>query len=192
MIAASSTKRMAIHLKKLGHAVVTATTGEEVLELLAQSPFDLVLMDIEMPEMDGLTATRIIRSGGLEHRPIRNRDIPIVAVTAHVSPEIRQVCAAAGMVSGSREPRTVPISLCGTWVRISAISAGCRSVSRSRATVRVRRSAFLSSGATKRQSISRDGSPGPKSLASQFQKRNWPSRRAMAISASRRISSAVA
>jgi len=90
-------KLMAIHLKKLGHAVVTATTGEEVLELLAQSPFDLVLMDIEMPEMDGLTATRIIRSGGLEHRPIRNRDIPIVAVTAHVSPEIRQVCAAAGM-----------------------------------------------------------------------------------------------
>ena len=90
-------KLMSIHLNKLGHAIIPATTGEEVLALLATSPFDLVLMDIEMPIMDGLTAARIIRAGGREGHPIRDKDIPIVAVTAHVSPEIRQACVEAGM-----------------------------------------------------------------------------------------------
>ena len=90
-------KLLAIHLQKLGHAIVSATTGEEVLDLLAAGPFDLVLMDVEMPVMDGLTASRLIRAGGKEHQPVRNRNIPIVAVTAHVSTEIRQACAKAGM-----------------------------------------------------------------------------------------------
>ncbi len=90
-------KLMSIHLHKLGHDSVIATSGEAALDLLAAEPFDLVLMDIEMPSMDGLTASRIIRDGGREGRPVRDKAIPIVAVTAHVSPEIRQACLDAGM-----------------------------------------------------------------------------------------------
>ena len=90
-------KLLAIHLQKLGHVAVVATSGEQALELLAAEPFDLVLMDIEMPAMDGLTAARLVRSGGLPERPVRDPGIPIVAVTAHVSAEVRQDCADAGM-----------------------------------------------------------------------------------------------
>ncbi len=90
-------KLMTIHLQKLGHTAVTATSGEGALALLAAEPFDLVLMDIEMPSMDGLTAARRIRDGGAPDRPVRDPNIPIIAVTAHVSPEVRQACAAAGM-----------------------------------------------------------------------------------------------
>jgi len=90
-------KLMTVHLKKLGHAAISATTGEAALSQLAMGPFDLVLMDIEMPTMDGLTAARIIRAGGRDGQRVRDPGIPIVAVTAHVSPEVRQACAAAGM-----------------------------------------------------------------------------------------------
>ncbi len=90
-------KLMSVHLQKLGHASASATTGDAVLTLLAAEPFDLVLMDIEMPSMDGLTAARIIRAGGRDGLTVRDRDIPIIAVTAHVSPEVRQACAEAGM-----------------------------------------------------------------------------------------------
>ncbi len=90
-------KLMTIHLKKLGHESAVATTGEAALRLLAEEAFDLVLMDIEMPAMDGLTAARAIRAGGDARCPIAARDIPIVAVTAHVSDEVRQACAEAGM-----------------------------------------------------------------------------------------------
>ncbi|MHC1791305.1 ATP-binding protein [Solidesulfovibrio sp.] len=88
---------MNIHLQKLGHLVTEATSGEAALALLAGSDFDLVLMDIEMPSMDGLTAARLIRAGGRPDAPVRNPGVPIVAVTAHVSQEARQACAAAGM-----------------------------------------------------------------------------------------------
>ncbi|MHC1712558.1 MAG: PAS domain S-box protein [Solidesulfovibrio sp.] len=90
-------KLMTIHLQKLQHIAVTALSGEDALALLAAEPFDLVLMDIEMPSMDGLTAARIIRAGGREGQAVRDRSIPIIAVTAHVSTEVRQACAEAGM-----------------------------------------------------------------------------------------------
>ncbi len=90
-------KLMTIHLHKLGHQVAVATSGEAALDKLAHAPFDLVLMDIEMPSMDGLTAARLIRAGGRPELPIAATDVPIVAVTAHVSPEVREACAAAGM-----------------------------------------------------------------------------------------------
>jgi PAS domain S-box-containing protein len=90
-------KLMTIHLHKLGHEPTVVTSGEAALALLAQSPFDLVLMDIEMPSMDGLTAARLIRDGGRVDAPVLNPALPIVAVTAHVSTEVRQACASAGM-----------------------------------------------------------------------------------------------
>ncbi|EFL50189.1 multi-sensor hybrid histidine kinase [Solidesulfovibrio fructosivorans JJ]] len=90
-------KLMSIHLNKLGHTAVVATSGEAALALLAAGGFDLVLMDVEMPSMDGLTAARVIRAGGTDDAPIACKDIPIIAVTAHVTSEAREACAAAGM-----------------------------------------------------------------------------------------------
>ncbi|MCP4693140.1 MAG: response regulator [Desulfobacterales bacterium] len=80
--------------KKLGHSAVNATNGKEALSILSRESFDLVFMDVEMPEMDGLEATRRTRSGDAGEA---NRGVPIIAMTAHVLPEFRQKCHAAGM-----------------------------------------------------------------------------------------------
>jgi signal transduction histidine kinase/DNA-binding response OmpR family regulator len=79
-------------LQKGGHTVTLAGTGKEALNALEQHAFDLVLMDVQMPEMDGLAATAAIRQkeqGG-------NRHIPIIAMTAHAMNGDRERCLAAG------------------------------------------------------------------------------------------------
>jgi two-component system, sensor histidine kinase len=81
-------------LSKHGHRVVAVENGEQALEALAGAAFDLVLMDISMPVLDGLEAAKIIRSG---ERPDIDTDIPIIALTAMVMPMDRQRCLAAGM-----------------------------------------------------------------------------------------------
>lgn len=81
-------------LEKQGHRVLTATNGEEALARLAETPCDLVLMDVEMPVMDGLEATRIIRESVCSHIP---RDLPVIALSAHDHDEDWQRCLAAGM-----------------------------------------------------------------------------------------------
>ncbi|EHJ48276.1 multi-sensor hybrid histidine kinase [Solidesulfovibrio carbinoliphilus subsp. oakridgensis] len=116
-------KLMSIHLQKLGHTAVTATSGEGALARLAEEPFDLVLMDIEMPSMDGLTAARRIRAGGSAERPVRDKAIPIIAVTAHVSPEVRQACAEAGMDAYVGKPVNLE-ELAGTIDRLAARKDG--------------------------------------------------------------------
>ena len=80
-------------LGKMGHSIVVANNGHEALYLLAQQKFDLVLMDIQMPEMDGLTATQKIREGEAQGRS----RIPIIAVTAHAMKGDRERCVGAGM-----------------------------------------------------------------------------------------------
>ena len=82
------------NLKSWGHNITVADTGLKVLELLKKNDFDLILMDIQMPEMDGLEATRQIRSATspeIDHR------IPIIAMTAHAMQGDRQMCVDAGM-----------------------------------------------------------------------------------------------
>ncbi len=76
-------------LRLFGLRVTLATTGQEALAALEREAFDLVLMDLQMPEMDGLEATR--RARGLGHR------LPIVAMTANARREDRELCLAAGM-----------------------------------------------------------------------------------------------
>jgi PAS domain S-box-containing protein len=87
-------QRLAVRLlEKRGHRVVVASTGLEALEALEKESFDLVLMDVQMPEMDGLEATATIRekekSSGLHQA--------VVALTAHAMKGDREKCLAAGM-----------------------------------------------------------------------------------------------
>jgi PAS domain S-box-containing protein len=85
--------------KKWNHDVTIANNGNEAMALLATQSFDLVLMDVQMPELDGLEATMAIRQlekdGGLPLQPKPN--IPIVAMTAHAMKGDRERCLSAGM-----------------------------------------------------------------------------------------------
>ena len=81
-------------LEKLGHTVTTAANGREVLHLLERQDFDLILMDIQMPVMDGVAATRAIRgNAGPKARP----SIPIIALTAYAMNGDRETFLHAGM-----------------------------------------------------------------------------------------------
>jgi signal transduction histidine kinase/CheY-like chemotaxis protein len=87
-------QRVAVRiLEKAGYSVVTANNGREALEALQAQEFDLVLMDVQMPEMDGLEATRAIRVKEKE----TGDHIPIVAMTAHAMKGDETRCLAAGM-----------------------------------------------------------------------------------------------
>lgn len=80
-------------LTKWGHTVTVANNGLEAVSAAAQQPFDLVLMDIMMPEMNGFEATEAIRRQERE----RGERVPIVALTAHALKGDRERCLAAGM-----------------------------------------------------------------------------------------------
>jgi CheY-like chemotaxis protein/HPt (histidine-containing phosphotransfer) domain-containing protein len=89
-------------LKNLGCSVVTASNGQHAVQLVAQEMFDLILMDCEMPIMDGFDATSRIRDieralGGLRGDEKSRARTPIVALTAHALAEVRDRCLEAGM-----------------------------------------------------------------------------------------------
>ncbi len=80
-------------LEKWGHNVVVVNNGKEALSTLEQQVFDVVLMDVQMPEMDGLEATAAIRA---RERSTRAH-LPIIAMTAHAMKGDKEQCLAAGM-----------------------------------------------------------------------------------------------
>jgi CheY-like chemotaxis protein len=81
-------------LKQLGHRVTLAPDGRRALAALAQNDFDLVLMDCNMPELDGLEATRQLRAGAAG---VRDANVPVIALTANAMDGDRDACLAAGM-----------------------------------------------------------------------------------------------
>ena len=83
---------VAVMLSRAGHQVQEASHGEEALSMLATTPVDAVLMDMQMPVMDGVAATRAIRSAATPWA-----DVPIIAVTADVMDDARQRYKEAGM-----------------------------------------------------------------------------------------------
>ncbi len=85
---------IAVMLERLGHHPTFAHDGRAAVEQMAAGNFDLVLMDVQMPEMDGLTATQRIRSLELERGVER---VPIIAVTAGATIDDREACLRAGM-----------------------------------------------------------------------------------------------
>jgi len=102
-------------LEGLGLRADVVGNGQEVLDALARAPYDLILMDVRMPDMDGLEATRLIRS---------RSDIPqprIVAMTASVFAEDREACRAAGMDDYVAKPVRRD-ELAGALVRAGAIT----------------------------------------------------------------------
>ena len=90
-------------LEKRGHRVTVAENGLLGVEAVEKQSFDLVLMDVQMPEMDGLQATREIRLSETES----GGSLPIIALTAHASAEDRERCLASGMDAYLTKPLQV-------------------------------------------------------------------------------------
>ena len=97
LLAEDNTTNQLVALKlldKLGYHADTVVNGLEVLTALRDIPYDLLLLDCQMPEMDGFETTRRIR---LPDTPVLNHHIPIIAMTAYAMPGDRERCLAVGM-----------------------------------------------------------------------------------------------
>ncbi|REL31764.1 response regulator [Thalassotalea euphylliae] len=103
-------------LASMGAEVSVAENGRVALECLAQSHFDVVLMDIQMPEMDGLTTTRKIREQD------KFKDLPIIAMTAHARSEDKSASLAAGMNLHIAKPVSAE-DLCQSIIKVMQFSA---------------------------------------------------------------------
>jgi len=93
-------------MNRLGYEIDIASNGNEVLQKMSQKSYDLILMDVQMPEMDGLTTTRIIREveddlkngkKGSYNLVFNKIPVPIIALTANAMQEDKTVCLANGM-----------------------------------------------------------------------------------------------
>jgi len=108
-------------LQAAGHTVETAADGTAAVEAAARAPFDVVLMDVQMPGMDGYEAARQIR------RLPAGSDVPVIAMTANVMREDVERCFDAGMDAHISKPidKTELLKTVGHWgARRAAGSAG--------------------------------------------------------------------
>jgi len=87
-------------LEKWGHEVTLAESGTQAVDYWERNPFDLIVMDVQMPEMDGLQATQEIR----EREKERGGHVPIIAMTAHALSGDREKCLDAGMDGYTSKP----------------------------------------------------------------------------------------
>ena len=86
-------------LERAGHLVDLANGGEEAVRAVEHCEYDIVFMDVEMPGLNGLDATRSIRAQGKS-----DEDLPIIALTGHTDPEILNSCFDAGMNDTMSKP----------------------------------------------------------------------------------------
>ena len=107
-------------LKKLGLRAEVAANGAEAVQALETIPYDLVLMDVQMPEMDGLAATRQIRT---PLSAVRWHQIPIIAMTAYAMQGDREKCLQAGMDGYITKPVEVPalIAVLEKWLNPAGV-----------------------------------------------------------------------
>jgi CheY-like chemotaxis protein len=102
-------------LTRHGHAVTFAEDGEQAVTMASEHSFDVVLMDVQMPVMDGIEATRRIRA-----LPPSRGSVPIVGLTANVMEAERQRCLSAGM----NKVLTKPVAWDELFQTLAAVSAG--------------------------------------------------------------------
>jgi CheY-like chemotaxis protein len=116
-------ERVAVYmLTKLGHQVDVAKHGREAIDMLGKADYDLVLMDCQMPEMDGFEATRVIRDPS---SAVIDHEIPVIAMTANAFPEDRARALACGMNDFLAKPvdRSVLASMLDKWMKPAPESA---------------------------------------------------------------------
>ena len=110
-------ERVAVYmLTKLGHQVDVAKHGREAIDMLGKAGYDLVLMDCQMPEMDGFEATRVIRD---RSSAVIDHEIPVIAMTANAFPEDRVRALACGMNDFLAKPvdRSLLASMLDKWMK---------------------------------------------------------------------------
>jgi len=102
-------------LNKHGHAVDIAATGEQAVAMAERTKYDVILMDVQMPKMDGLQATAAVRASA------EGASVPIIALTAHAMAGDRQRCLDAGMDDYLAKPLDVRklVETVETWARVS-------------------------------------------------------------------------
>ena len=88
-------------LEKIGLIVLTARDPQMAIRLMSDQHIDIIFMDLQMPEIDGFEATRMIKSGEF---PLQNPDAPVIALTAHAMKGDREKCLAAGMADYISKP----------------------------------------------------------------------------------------
>ncbi len=104
------------YLKNAGHIAKVAGNGQEAIDELRRHPYDLVLMDVQMPVLDGMEATRRIRAAQAAKEPGFDREIRIVAMTANAMAGDREMCLESGMDDHVPKPLT-PDSVLGVLKR---------------------------------------------------------------------------
>ena len=109
------------YLERAGHRVDCAASGREAVDAVTSFPYDVVLMDVHMPDLDGLAATALVRS-----LPSKRARTPIIALTASAMREDREACLAAGMDDFLPKPfeRSALLAMVERWGESGATAAG--------------------------------------------------------------------